>query len=328
MRFIFSSLFVLGAGLALAQKPTFDVASIKPAAPQEDGRIMMMMGGDPGMFDFKHVNLRMMVTRAWGIKDYQLNAPDWMNTVFFDVQAKMPPDTTAEVKNQMLQALLEERFGLKVHKESKEVPIYALVVGKNGPKLKPAAELPPNAPGAPQPKPGDGDRPGISSGPSAPSVGFGGGGGGGSMGGANVNFNRSGPAGDKGRINGPGSTMMRVENGRMVMSSKGVQVSRLVDMLARQVDRPIVDNTGLTGYYDVDLEFKPEGGGRGMPGMPMPMPRGEGGGAPGGSPAPDAVEAPSIFTAIQDQLGLKLESKKGPIDTIVVDHCEKGPIEN
>jgi len=148
------------------------------------------------------------------------------------------------------------------------------------------------------------------------------------MGGANVNFNRTGDGGDKARINGPGSTMMRVENGRMVMTSKAVEISRLVDMLARQVDRPIVDNTGITGYYDVDLEFKPEGGGRGMPGMPMPMPRGEGGGAPGGSPTPDAVEAPSIFTAIQDQLGLKLESKKGPIDTIVVDHCEKGPIEN
>jgi len=328
MRFIFSSLFVLGAGLALAQKPSFEVASIKPAAPQTDGRIMMMMGGDPGMFDFKHVNLRMLVTRAYGIKDYQLNAPDWMNSVFYDVQAKMPPDTPTEVKNQMLQTLLEERFGLKVHKESKEVPIYALVVGKNGPKLKPAAELPPNTPGAPQPKPA-GDGPGISSGPSAPNVAFGaGGGGGGSMGGANVNFNRSGGA--PGRINGPGSTMMRVENGRMVMSSKGVEVSRIVDMLARQVDRPIVDNTGITGFYDVDLEFKPEGGGRGMPGMPMPMPRGDGpgGGAPGGNPAPEAVEAPSIFTAIQDQLGLKLESKKGPIDTIVVDHCEKAPIEN
>src|SRR3954470_5517775 len=107
MRFIFSSLFVLGAGLALAQKPSFEVASIKPAAPQTDGRIMMMMGGDPGMFDFKHVNLRMLVTRAYGIKDYQLNAPDWMNSVFYDVQAKMPPDTPPEVKNQMLQTLLE-----------------------------------------------------------------------------------------------------------------------------------------------------------------------------------------------------------------------------
>jgi uncharacterized protein (TIGR03435 family) len=327
MRFIFSSLFVLGAGLALAQKPSFEVASIKPAAPQTDGRIMMMMGGDPGMFDFKHVNLRMLLTRAYGIKDYQLNGPDWMNSVFFDVQAKMPPDTAAEVKNQMLQTLLEERFGLKVHKESKEVPIYALVVGKNGPKLKPAAELPPNAPGAPQPKPGSGDGPGLSSGPSAPTVAFGAGGAGGSMGGANVNVNRNFSGG--GRVNGPGTTMMRVENGRMVLTSKGVEVARLVDMLSRQVDRPIVDNTGITGYYDVDLEFKPEGGAMGgMRGMPMPMPRGDGGGAPGGSPAPDAVEAPSIFTAIQDQLGLKLESKKGPIDTIVVDHCEKAPIEN
>ena len=99
-------------------------------------------------------------------------------------------------------------------------------------------------------------------------------------------------------------------------------------MLSRQVGKPVFDNTGITGQYDFDLEFKPEEGMGGMMrGMPMPMPRGDGGGE-AHSPAPDGVEAPSIFTAVQEQLGLKLEGKKGPIETIVVDFAEKVPTEN
>jgi uncharacterized protein (TIGR03435 family) len=102
-------------------------------------------------------------------------------------------------------------------------------------------------------------------------------------------------------------------------------ISNFAEMLSRQVGKPVFDNTGITGFYDIDLEFKPEEGM--MRGMPMPMPRPDGGGGASG-PAPEAVEAASIFTAVQDQLGLKLEAKKGPIETIVVDHSEKVPTEN
>jgi len=303
MRSIFSSLFLLGAALALAQKPSFDVASIKPAAPQTEGRIFMSMGGDPGMINYKHVSLRMLTDRAFGIKDYQLNAPDWMATAFFDVQAKLPPDTPQEQRNLMLQSLLEERFGLKFHKESKEVPIYSLVVGKNGAKMPAATELPPNAVKAGNPPP-----PQV--GPSS---------------GGNVAVRQPDGGSEKPRMGGPGTMMMRIEGmGKMHLTAKAMQMSSFVDMLARQVDRPVFDNTGLTGYYDFDIEFKPEG--PMMRGMPMPMPHGDGPG--GGGPAPDAVEAPSIFTAVQDQLGLKLEPKKGPVETVVVDHFEKTPIEN
>jgi uncharacterized protein (TIGR03435 family) len=104
-------------------------------------------------------------------------------------------------------------------------------------------------------------------------------------------------------------------------------MSGFADFLSRQVDRPVLDNTGLTGYYDIEMEFKPEmGAGRGI----MVAPRPAEGGGPGGSggPAPEGVEAPSVFTALQDQLGLKLEPKKGPIESFVVDHLEKSPIEN
>lgn len=291
MRFRFSSVFVLAAGLALAQKASFDVASVKAAAPQQDGRIMMRMGGDPGMVDYAHVSLRLLIQRAFGVKDFQVVAPDWASMAFFDVQAKLPPDTPQEKRNEMLRTLLEERFGLKVHRETREAPLYSLVVGKNGTKMK-AVEAPP------QPQPGAGPRR-----PPEPN-----------------------PAGKA----TPGTIMMRMDGpGRMQLNAGAMQMTNFVDMLSRQVDRPVIDDTGLKGYYDVQLEFKPEGGG-GMRGMIM-MPRPDGGpGGPGGSggPAPDAVEAPSIFTAVQDQLGLKLESKKGPIETIVVDHLEKLPIEN
>ncbi len=310
MRSIVTTLILLGGSAAWGQ--TFEVASIKPAAPQEMGRMMVQMGGDPGRIDFKNVSLRDMVRQAYDVKDYQVNAPDWMSSVRFDVQAKYPPDTPREIRNVMLQNLLADRFGMKVHKESKELPIYSLVVGKNGPKLKKAEDkpAPPNGPAAitaPAPPPPSG-------GPAA----------GGSSGGS---FSKSGPIGPGGRgPGGPGMIMMRMDGGKFHLTGNGMTLAGISDLLARQVGRPVFDNTGITGNYDVDLEFKPEEGMGGMKGMPA-MPHGDGGGEARG-PAPDAVEAPSIFTAVQDQLGLKLEGKKGPVETVVVDHAEKVPTEN
>src|SRR3954471_18385672 len=143
MRSIVTTLILFGGSAACAQ--TFEVASIKPAAPQAEGRIMVRMGGDPGRIDYANVSLRDLVRQAYGVKDYQVVAPDWTNSARFDVQAKLPPDTPQDEKNLMMQALLAERFGLKVHKESKDVPIYSLVVGKNGPKLTKAEDLPPGS---------------------------------------------------------------------------------------------------------------------------------------------------------------------------------------
>src|SRR4051812_38979027 len=292
MRSIVTSLILLGGSVAFGQ--TFEVASIKPAAPQAEGRIMVRMGGDAGRIDYANVSLRDLVRQAYGVKDYQVVAPDWTNSARFDVQAKLPPDTPQEQRNLMMQALLAERFGLKVHKESKEVPVYSLVVGKNGPKLKKAENVPQGAAdGPPPPPPGGGRGPGPG---------------------------------------GPGMIRMMMQpGGKMRLNATGMELSNFAEMLSRQVGKPVFDNTGITGLYDIDLEFKPEEGvGMGMVrGMPMPMPRlGDGGGGEAHSPALDNVEAPSIFTAVQEQLGLKLEGKKGPIETIVVDYSEKVPTEN
>jgi len=285
MRSIVTTLILLGGSAAFAQ--TFEVASIKPAAPQAEGRIMVRMGGDPGRVDYTNVSLRDLVRQAYGVKDYQVIAPDWMNSARFDVQAKVPPDTPQEQRNVMMQALLAERFGLKVHKESKEVPVYSLLVGKNGPKLKKAEIVPQGASDGPPPPGGRGPGPGA-----------------------------------------PGMMRMMMQpGGKMHLNATGMAISNFADMLARQVGKPVFDNTGITGLYDIDLEFKPEEGMGMMRGMPMPMPRPDGGGEAHG-PVLENVEAPSIFTAVQDQLGLKLEGKKGPIETIVVDSSEKVPTEN
>jgi uncharacterized protein (TIGR03435 family) len=327
---IFATALLLIAGSAAyaADGPTFEVASIKATAPQEMGRMMVRMGGSPGRIDWVNVSLRDMIRTAYDVKDYQVSGPDWMNTARFDVDAKYPPDTPTDQRNLMMQALLAERFGLKIHKESKEVQVYNLVAGKNGPKLKKADE---NAspmilegPGGPRISDRRVDGPGGPSGGSGGVVG-------GAIGAARTTAAGAGSGGPGGPGGGRGGMiMMRMEGpGKLVLSGKGMTVQALSEMLARQVGKPVFNQTGIEGMYDIDLEFKPEAGmmgGMNVVRMGGPAPGGHGGGADG--PAPDGVEAPSIFTAVQDQLGLKLDPKKGPIETIVVDQVNRTPTEN
>jgi uncharacterized protein (TIGR03435 family) len=116
------------------------------------------------------------------------------------------------------------------------------------------------------------------------------------------------------------------------MAGNQQTTSDLARMLAGQLGRPVVDETGLKRKYDFTLDFTPDPG-RGMPGgMPRPMPPPGGGGMAGGGmggPAGDNQDAaPTLIVAVQEQLGLKLESKKGPVDILVIDHAEKVPTEN
>jgi uncharacterized protein (TIGR03435 family) len=294
---------------ALAQtpaSPTFEVASIKPAAPQEMGRMMVGMRGGPGTPDptqvtFTNMSLTNLVTVAYGIRDYQVTAPSWMDTTRFDVVAKIPAGATKDDFKLMMQNLLAERFKLVVHKDSKEVPIYALLVGKNGPKLK---ESPKEAPPADDaPAPGRGGN--IAIGP---------------------------PQRDKNGFpvlrGGRGNMIMMGPNGRLQMVGGHMTMSTLAANLSGQLGRPVIDMTGLTGEYDYQMEFTSEGL-TAPRGMPKPPPGAGPGPGEGGRGAAEASEpGPSIFTAVQDQLGLKLESRKGPMELVVVDSCEKTPTEN
>jgi len=261
--------------------------------------MVMMAGGpgdpnDPGRVNWENVSLRDMLRAAYGLRDYQISGPDWMNSTRFNVVAKLPPGTTRDQYALMWQALLKERFGLAAHRETKDLPAYALVVAKGGPKLPEAKDDPPMT--------ADGGGPG---GPR------GGGGFGGPRGG------------------GPMRNGMMMMRGLGHLEAKGIPVSQFVDIMSRQLDRPVEDQTGLKGDYDFKLDYTPDESTNGSMmkmGMPTPMRRLEGGGD-GAGPNADS-NGQSLFTAIQTQLGLKLEAKKLPLDMLVVDHAEKAPTEN
>ncbi len=300
-------LIAFGCTLAYGQtaaKLEFEVASIKAAAPQQAGRNMIGINGgpetrDPGQITYTNVPLRLLIQNAFNIKGFQLTAPNSLDDVHFDILVKVPPGATKEDVRVMLQNLLADRFGMKVHHEEKEMQAYALTVAKSGAKLKPSVEAPPTADGA------------APSGPPGP-----------------PKMDKNGfpqfPAGGRGM-------MVMGMNGKMRMTAAQETISQLCDFLGNQLARPVIDQTGLPAKYDFNLEFAPEGMmGRGGMAPPPPPPPG-GGGLAGGDPgglAGSSDPAPTLIGAIQEQLGLKLEPKKLPVDIVIVDHIEKTPTEN
>jgi uncharacterized protein (TIGR03435 family) len=120
------------------QKVEFEVASIKPSEPTPMGMIRIGMSADAGMVRYMNSSLRDVIRTAYRVKDFQIEGPDWMSSARFDITAKLPDGASKDQIPEMLQALLAERFKLQLHRDNKEHAVYALVVGKGGPKLKPA----------------------------------------------------------------------------------------------------------------------------------------------------------------------------------------------
>ena len=334
-----ASLMVLSCGAAFGQgSPAFEVASVKPAEPPSAGMMGLrvgMRGGpgtpDPGQINYSNVTLKNVIQNAYGVKGFQITGPKWLDSERFDIVAKVPQGATKEEFKLMLQNLLAERFKLTLHRESKDMPMYALVVGKNGPKMKEVVDENP-VPGTTASAPGG---PSGSGGPSAfapppppppsngPNTGF-------AMGGA-------APArisvGADGQIKlppgmGKGGLMMMMSAGRMHLVGNGQPVAALVEAISNQMGRPVIDETGLKGKYDFDLDYSPEGMTGGPMGMMPPMPHGDGpGGAAPISASPESA-GPTLTTALKEQLGLQLESKKGPVEMLIIDRLEKTPTEN
>jgi uncharacterized protein (TIGR03435 family) len=174
----------------------------------------------------------------------------------------------------MIQAMLEDRLKLKVHHETKEQPVYALLVAKAGKLHEAQGECGPR-PSTPPPPPEPGKL------PTAPCGGF---------------------------FMFPGR-----------LSGQKVGIAQFIESLSRFTGRIVLDKTNLTGKYDIDLQYTPDAG-------QFPTP--PGGGPAGLPPLPQAdPNGPSLFTALQEQLGLKLESQKGPVEMMVIDHVER-PSEN
>jgi uncharacterized protein (TIGR03435 family) len=303
----------LAYGQAVDKALTFEAATVKPATPpvpDAQGRIMMMgpSGGpgtkDPGRIRYPYLTLKNLLTIAYDVKTFQVSGPAFLDTDRFDVVATMAPDTTKEQFRLMLQNLLAERFKLTIHRESKELPMYSLVVGKGGPKMKESEE-------ARAAKDG-GDAPPAPPMPSQPKIGADG-------------FPILPLAGRSGIF----AIMMAGRGTRLIGQQQTMQ--DLANRLTIHLSRPVNDETALKAKYDFTLTFSQEGlsGPMGlMAPMPPPPP---GGAAGGGSPAGTLSEVeppPDLFSAMQAQLGLRLEPKKGPVGMIVIDHVEKTPTEN
>jgi len=224
-----------------------------------------------------NVPLWMMVREAFGLENDRLfGGPGWAKTTNFDVEAKVSAEDAPkldelniEQRRQMMVALLEERFGLKFHHETREMPMYELVVARGGVKMQTSK------PDVPDP----GDDP-----PQA-----------------------------QGQPPKPGRHMMMMR-GRGHIESTGSSTTGFVHILSSQLGRTVLDKTGLTGEYDFKLDWTPDDTAA-MPRTSNPT--------AGDNPSPQDAGGPSLFTALEEQLGLKLESTKGPVDVVVVDALEQ-----
>jgi uncharacterized protein (TIGR03435 family) len=301
------TLCLAAAAAQAADAIAFDVASVKIAVtpalepmfcivPCAAGERLTVVGS---RVDIRFMSLYQLIVTAYRIKPYQLSGPDWLRSQRFDIAAKMPDGVSRDRLPEMLEALLAERFKLSIHRDTRELPVLALVVGKNGSKLKEAtaeADAPiPETPGSsalhsPQ---GDGRM-----------------------------FKNGGFA----LAGGPYGPMRggRGSNGGMKIEFLKLTMPALVEVLAPHADRPVVDMTNLKGTYYLVSENRPPSAGGGRKGGPPENGRVED--APDSGRPPDPF-GEALLRAI-DNAGLKLESRKAPAEVIVVDHIEKTPSGN
>jgi uncharacterized protein (TIGR03435 family) len=277
---------------------------VKPAPPPEGRGFSSSTNYDKALYTANNMTLRELVRSAYGLKDYQLQTPAWMETTRFNISAKVPAGAAREQVNGMLQKLLVERFQMEVRREEKDLPAYTLVVAKSGPKLK---EVAPE-----EPKPADSATDGSSQGPR---IGMGPGG-----------MGRPGSSGppmkdkDGYPIPAKGDWASTSSNGETKLVADTQSIDKLVQFLSRFLGQEVVDKTGLTGKYTFRMAFS---------GEHAPIP---GFGRPAAPPSnPDTASdpgGPNVFRALQDQLGLKLETTKVKMPFLIIDKAEKTPIEN
>ncbi|HTV09924.1 MAG TPA: TIGR03435 family protein [Candidatus Aquilonibacter sp.] len=229
---------------AQSAAPSFDVASIHPHTPQPHERNHLWSSSNDGNFRTQNVTLKAIIQYAFNMPESRIiGAPAWTASQPFDIDAKsddalnqrlhdLPSDQAKPIKLAMIQSLLADRFGLKTHREQRDLPIYELVVAKGGPKLEPSKS-----------------------------------------GGLTINH----------------------WNNRF--SGQGITMPIIAQELARDAGRVILDKTGITGRFDIDLRWQPDD-------------------AP---PTGNDAAYPPFFTALQEQLGLRLEPAKGPVDVLVID---------
>jgi uncharacterized protein (TIGR03435 family) len=223
IRGAFCTLVAASAAFAQNQAPRaeFEVASVKKSTPPTQGQFNLGVHIDGAMVSCTYLSLKSYISMAYQVPDTRITGPDWLDSERYDIVAKLPTGGRDQLRA-MLQSLLADRFKLVLHKESKEFPVYALVVGKNGIKLK---ESPPDP---------EIDAAGAKT---------------------NVNVDVAGGRGGTTVNLGPGSY---ISYGLNKLEGKQVPLSSLVDSISRFVDRPVVDMTNLTAKYDITLDYSIE----------------------------------------------------------------------
>jgi bla regulator protein BlaR1 len=235
--------------IAFAQQPatpSFEVASVKPADPSDKPGFLHTA---PGRMELDGVTVKMLIQQAWAISGYRIfGGPSWLDSTRYNIAAKAADGAgklTLDQMRPMLQTLLTDRFHLVVHRETKELPLYRLVVSRNGKKFSESA-----ASGEPQ---------------------------------------------------------SRMSTGQI--HDEKASLDTLASQLGQQLGRFVVNQTGLRGDFALHLQWTPD------PGQNQ--------GGDSDAPPPAGADGPSLFTALQEQLGLKLESSKGPVEVLVIDTAEK-----
>ncbi|HVY92397.1 MAG TPA: TIGR03435 family protein [Bryobacteraceae bacterium] len=250
--FVVLSIFAVIASGQSAGGPQFDAVSIKPSAPDARG------GGfnlSPGHLQAKNQNLRDLVEFAWDLKDYQVSGgPSWAESEHYGVLATFPAATSKGDRARMMQSMLAERFGLVVRQDSKEVSGYALVTGKNGPKLH---------------SPGN-EEPGMMLGRSR-------------------------------------------ATGQRTLTATSQTMANLASILSDIMGRPVENRTSVEGKFDFSVAWTPDAvdGGTGATGGKV------------AAPPENSELGPTIFTALQETVGLKLESARVKVPVVVIEKAEK-----
>jgi bla regulator protein BlaR1 len=285
-----------------AVMPRFEAVSIKPTSQvgsdiQGNGSVRMLPGG---RLIAETVLLRYFIQNAYAVHPFQIKGgPAWINSAHYGIDAKAGGNPNNSQMRLMMQALLEDRFNLKLHHETRDLPVYELTAAKSGVKLQGSKEGScispvPNGPplfgqdGVPPPPPPP-PPPGLPF-PAAP--------------GQSILCGRV--------VMGMSSSDARMQGGRVSMTD-------LIRTLSNVLGRTVVDKTGFTTTFDFYLQFTADESLAGLPAAP-PSPN---------SPNNSIRQAPSpglygtIFAAIQEQLGLKLESAKGPVEVLIIDSVEK-----
>jgi uncharacterized protein (TIGR03435 family) len=244
-RFLAGVLFISAA----AAQPVFDVASIRSSQIGKggEGSRRENIQASPGSLNMRNVSLKSSIRWAYHVMEYQVTGPDWLGFERYDIVAKANGPASEDQLRLMLQALLAERFKLTLHRETKDLQAYVMVVAKSG-----------------------------------------------------IKFHESQDSGEP---------AIERDKSMTAVHFKRVPASQVVDMLSNILHAPVINNTGFTGYYDATIDVA-----KYMQDHPA-------------SDSPADI-MPILINGLQEELGLKLESKKMPLDLLIIDHAEKVPVEN